>query len=202
MCLTSCAQKSKDASQLNELSTTMSERRFAEIRSDGDALSGVAVRYGDTATIKMGSMQMRETIEPGAFGDVGDVVLNLQHDRTQPIARTGEGGGLELTDTKESLRARISAPSYPRWNEITDLVNRRVLRGLSVEFTVPRGGEKVVESGGVISRTIVSANLRAIGLVDSPAYPDSTFLRSEDEFHKWLAGHRMRIVPRRMIAWL
>ena len=78
--------------------------RYAELRADGRTLQGVLVRYGDTAT------QFRERIEPGAFGDVAslDVLLNVQHSRSKPLARSGKGGGLELTDTPEELAVSAS----------------------------------------------------------------------------------------------
>ena len=45
----------------------------------------------------------REEFQAGAFGSVSalDVILNRQHDRRMPLARTG-GGGLVLTDSTAS----------------------------------------------------------------------------------------------------
>ena len=37
----------------------------------------------------------RESVDAGAFGTIGDVILNRMHDRNEPLART-EGGGLDL----------------------------------------------------------------------------------------------------------
>ena len=72
----------------------MLERRFVELRSEGERrLSGVAIRYGDTATTPWG----KERFSPGAFAPIGDVLLNAQHQRTVPLART-DGGGLTLVD--------------------------------------------------------------------------------------------------------
>jgi len=141
------------------------ERRFAELRQGpGRTLEGVAVRYGDTATLPWG----RERFEPGAFGDVAgaDVILNVQHDRTRPIARTG-GAGLALVDTSERLAMRAELPVTREADDALALVRAGVLRGLSVEF---RAVAERIE-GGV--RVIERAVLSAVGLVDTPVYPAS-----------------------------
>ena len=141
------------------------ERRFAELRQGpGRTLEGVAVRYGDTATLPWG----RERFEPGAFGDVAasDVILNVAHDRSRPIARTG-GAGLALVDTSERLAIRADVPPTQDGDDALALVRAGVLRGLSVEF---RAVAERIE-GGV--RVIERAVLSAIGIVDTPAYPAS-----------------------------
>ena len=38
-----------------------------------------------------------ESVDAGAFGTIGDVILNRMHDRGEPLART-EGGGLTFED--------------------------------------------------------------------------------------------------------
>ena len=51
----------------------------------------------------------RERIEPGAFAPLGDAILNAQHDRTTPLART-DGGGLTLLDSEAALEIRAELP--------------------------------------------------------------------------------------------
>ena len=146
------------------------ERRFSELRAEGRTLSGVAVTYGETARI--GSFS--ERFEPGAFGDVSglDVILNVQHQRARPIARTGgrdPGGGLTLIDSPESLRMRADLPPTREADDALALVRSRVLRGLSVEFRAIRDSWE----NGRSLRVIHEAKLGGLGLVDSPAYPGS-----------------------------
>ena len=85
------------------------EFRFCEVRREGRVLSGTAITYGDVA--RVGSM--RERFAPGALGDLAgaDVLLNVQHDRAQPLARTG-GGGLTLTDSATGLEVRAELPAH------------------------------------------------------------------------------------------
>ena len=147
----------------------MAEHRYSltEIRLEGRVLSGVALKYGDTAKLPWA----RERIDPGAFGDLSraDVILNSMHNRAIPLARTG-GGGLELIDTAESLQIRASLPETTACNDVLSLVRAKVLRGLSIEFRADK--EAWTQSEKL--RTIMRARLMAIAIVDQPAYPQST----------------------------
>lgn len=138
------------------------EYRSAE--GGGDTLNGVLVRYGDVAATPAGP----ERISAGAFGDVSslDVIANLQHQRTRPLARSG-GGGLTLTDDAESLAAEILLPDTTDGRDTAALVKQGVLRGLSLEFAAVAESR----SGGV--RQIDAARLLGLGVVDKPAYPQS-----------------------------
>ena len=150
------------------------QTRFAEIRADGNSLAGTVIRYGDEYIMRGNDYELIERIEPGAFGDLEnqDLILNMQHMRDQPLARTN-GGGLELTDSAESLemRAENNDPDFIR---ALAKVRGGLMRGLSVEFVPNKGGDVVRSVGDRIVRTVKSATLKAIGLVDTPAYPMST----------------------------
>lgn len=139
------------------------ERRYSpvEFREDGRGLAGIALRYGDTASLPWGE----ERIAPGAFGDLAnaDVVLNFQHRRDRPLART-QGGGLELRDTAEALSLSATLPETRDGDDALALVRNRVLRGLSIEFEATSERQE----GGL--RIIEGARLLGIGLVDKPAY--------------------------------
>ena len=150
------------------------ERRYFEIRADPDRrlLEGLALAYGDIAKIPGGE----ETIAAGAFGDVSslDLSLNVQHERGRLLARTG-GGGLVLTDSPERLEISATLPDTREANDALELVAKRVLRGLSIEFRATR------EARQGVRRIIHAAYLGGIGLVDRPAYPESTVAaRAED----------------------
>ena len=107
---------------------------------------------------------------PGAFGDLKEVdaILNIQHDRQRPIARTG-GGGLELADSPERLEVRASLPNTTTGQDAREMLESRILRGLSVEMKVL---DDEVDTGSRM-RTISRAKLRGLALCDRPAYGDS-----------------------------
>ena len=139
----------------------MSEKRFAELRQQGRTLTGTAIRYGDIATLPWG----RERFEPGAFGMVEslDVMLNSQHDRQTPLARTN-GGGLLLSDSAAALGIKAVMPDTQSANDVLELVRKKVLRGLSIEF------QATAERQENDLRIIERAELSAIGVIDKPAY--------------------------------
>ena len=160
------------------LDQTGTHVRYFDLRYDGErTLSGTAMRYGDVADLPWGE---QERFTPGAFGDIGqaDVILNRQHDRGRPLARTG-GGGLELRDTASELRITATLPDTTEANEALTLVRSRILRGFSIEFSMdgyPRSEDGVT----VVER----ATLRAVALVDRPAYPQALVDRRQLEMNE------------------
>ena len=141
----------------------MLEYRYAELRQDGRRLLGTAIRYGEIATLPFG----HERFEPGAFAPLSDVILNVQHDRGRPLARTS-GGGLVLHDDAAELRIEAALPKTQEADDTLSLVKAGVLRGLSIEFHATE--ERM--DGNV--RVIEQARLSGVSVVDSGAYPGST----------------------------
>ncbi|MDE0032112.1 MAG: HK97 family phage prohead protease [Deltaproteobacteria bacterium] len=139
------------------------ERRFAELRYDAERglIEGVAMRYGDRARIGPFSEEFRA----GAL-TFNDIIVNLQHDRSKPVARTG--AGLELRDSATELRVAITLPDTVHAREARELVAARIMRGFSVEFRAEtdrwEGEHRIVER----------ASLLGLAIVDRPAYSDST----------------------------
>ena len=151
------------------------QTRYVELRYDGErTISGVAMRYGDVATLyEHGDGKVQEKFEPGVFGNVRglDVIMDLQHKRDMQIARTG-GAGLDLMDTHTELtvRAELDEEDTDSRNALSK-VKKGILRGLSVTF---REDKYRVEYNGK-NRMIIheKAELRGVGVVDRPAYPAS-----------------------------
>ena len=136
----------------------MIERRAGlNFRVQGRTVSGTALRYGDVAD--MG--RFREMFVSGAFRPIGSVALNLQHDESRVLAKTGNG--LVLADGPRSLEVRAELSGKAEH----ELVRRGVLRGFSIEF---RAKNQRYEGG---TRIIESAELTGIALCDEPAYPES-----------------------------
>ena len=153
------------------------EYRFAPVALEGRVLSGTIMQYGEIAT----GAPRPERFLPGAF-EFDDVLLNVQHDRKRPLARTPDT--LVLTDTAEALTLTATLPETRECTDTLELVKNRVLRGLSVEFRV----KKQHFEAGV--RVIEKAILSAVGVVDTAAYAGAVVeARAEDEnrrVHVWL----------------
>ncbi len=137
------------------------ETRFTEIRADGKRLLGTVINYGDIAVVG----GQPERFAPGSLL-CSDVVLNRQHQRDRPLARTG--AGLILRDGPESLKMEAVLPETSEARDTLTLVSSGVLRGLSAEFEVI---SEHYEDG---TRVIDLANLSGLGVVDRSAYPAST----------------------------
>ena len=143
----------------------MPEYRFQEVERDGRELRGVVMPYGSLARI---SRITQERFSPKAFGDVDtlDVLLNVQHDRRRPLARTG-GEDMTLIDNASRLFMRAKLPETQEANDALTLLEKGVFRGLSVEF------DPVKERYQGNIRNIEKATLTGIGLVDRPAYANA-----------------------------
>ena len=155
------------------------EYRFHEFRADDGGIDAVVLRYGDRATI--GSFT--EEFRAGVFGDLGDVIANIQHQRAKPVARTG--AGLELQDSAEMLKANLRLPDTAFGREARELIDAKILRGVSVEF---RALEDEWQGN---HRIVKRASLYGIALVDRPAYSDSQIAE------RWARDLKLREEPGR-----
>ena len=164
------------------------ERRAAAVVSDGQrSLTGKIVLYGVPTSIDGGIFT--EQFEPGAFGDLSDadLILNFQHERSRPLARTG--AGLTLVNTETELAVHAVLPETREADDALTLVRSGIVRGLSVEFFADE------DSFDGSLRRITKARIADIGLVDRPAYPDATVeVRAAYERHQR--------APRRRRIWL
>ena len=136
------------------------ETRFTEVRADGRRLLGTVVKYGDVAVVG----GQPERFAPGSL-IASDVVLNVQHERSRPIARTG--AGLILRDSPQGLEMEALLPETQDGRDCITLVSSGVLRGLSVEF------QPIAEHEEDGTRVIDLANLSGLAVCDRPAYPAS-----------------------------
>ena len=146
----------------------MAERefRFCELRADASkrTLEGTLIRFDDTARI---AGVFNERVQSGAFS-YEDVLLNLQHQRHIPLARSGPN--LRISEDCQSLQLVATLANTAAANDALALVEAGVLRGFSSEFVVR---EDQWSNGGE-DRLIIRATLYGVGVVDTPAYPKST----------------------------
>lgn len=118
-----------------------------------------------------------EIIAPGAFDDVltQDTRGLFNHDPNYLLGRT-TSGTLRLTTDARGLAYEIDTPDTLT---IRDLVVAPIARGdmsgSSFAMRVAPGGDTWHEEDGVVIRTIYKvAELRDVGPVSFPAYPDSS----------------------------
>ena len=95
------------------------ETLAAENGAEHPTIKGVLLKFSDVATVR----GQRLRFESGAFGKLpDDVILNLQHERVFPIARTPdvrlseEGGELRISATLRTSRGRQALRGRPGQN--------------------------------------------------------------------------------------
>ena len=139
-----------------------------ELRVNGRELTGTAVEYGDVARVYDPTRRIviNERIEAGAFGDIGTVVLELEHRSDRPIAM--QPGALTLTDNPERLELRADLPHIADADALIAGVRTGEIGGLSVDMDVH--SDRLDASTRIIER----ATLNRVAAVSTPAYPQST----------------------------
>ena len=151
----------------------MIETRRAEVRAaSGRRLVGTPMVYGSEARVRHPSgIEVTERVSPFAFhGHIAsgaEIRLNLMHDKTIVVASTApsDRGRLELRDGPAELSMIATLPAGDVFDDVLKLVHDGDTAELSVEMRVQ--DEAVVGD----RRTVKTATLDAIGLVDRGAYP-------------------------------
>lgn len=118
-----------------------------------------------------------ELIAPGAFDEVlGQDVRGLfNHDPNYLLGRT-VSGTLRLSVDQRGLAYEIDTPNTQTIRDlVVEPLKRGDMSGSSFAMRVAPGGDTWHEEDGVIVRTIYKiAELRDVGPVSFPAYPDSS----------------------------
>ena len=145
----------------------MPEFRFSPLTTvevGAPHFEGVIMRYGAIGEGPYG----KEVFLPGSFGDLSQssILLNIQHDRSRPIARTPDT--MTLADTTSMLTLTAKPPDTTEVRDAKLMVQAKILTGLSIEFNATEHAHR----NGV--RVVSRAELVGVGLVDTPAYPAST----------------------------
>ena len=135
------------------------ELRFSEdlTRESPGRLTGTVLTYLESAHDRP------EVFERGALWWDDDVMLNVQHDRMQPIMR--------FTPYLDGDAVKVDAmlPNRTIGRDVASAVKDGTLRGLSVE--IERSSVQSQMVNGV--RRITRAKLVAAGVVDSGSYSGS-----------------------------
>ena len=126
-----------------------------------------------------------EVFLPGSFGNVeqASLVLNVQHDRGRPLAKSPHT--MRFIDTQSMLSMVASPPDTAEARDAKLLVQAKILTGLSIEFNCK---QQEMRDG---LRVISKAELVGVGLVDEPAYVTSTVEARRQE-HRALMGRSLR----------
>ena len=148
------------------------ELRADDSRQSPGRIVGTLMTYGKRASDRP------EIFADGALRwDDGGVVLNVQHDRAQPVMR--------FVPKVEGREVRIDTPlpDTQRGRDTATIIRDGTMRGLSVEFRADDEGM----AGGV--REVRSAVLLGAAVVDDASYKGALEVRERrrhGRFPRWL----------------
>ena len=152
------------------------EFRADETRQSPGRLVGQLIEYEARATDRA------EMFAAGALTWPADgVILNLSHDRKQPLLR------FTPTVTENRVMVDVQLPDTSRGRDAAVMVRNNTLRGLSVEFRSQEEGQR----DGM--RLVRRAALMGAALVDDAAYGGTLEVRD-----KAVSAHK----PGRATLWL
>lgn len=127
----------------------------------------------------------REKIAAGAFRNVlatGDNVVLIHNHNTDNLLSSLNSNTLELKEDDEGLYFRAILPNTLRGDEVHELVNSKVLDGMSFGF-IAKNDKWETENGEDIRTILEVGNLFEISTTAFPAYPDTSIAkRSYDKF--------------------
>ena len=149
-------------SEIRELRCAI-ELRADDSRQSPGRIVGELLTYGQRASDRP------EIFADGALRwDAGGIVLNVQHDRAQPVMRfvpVLEGRAIKINS---------SLPDTERGRDAATLIRNGTFRGLSIEFRALEEGKR----DGV--REVRAARLLGAALVDDASYKGSLEVRQRD----------------------
>ncbi|PSW05045.1 HK97 family phage prohead protease [Photobacterium rosenbergii] len=128
-------------------------------------LQGIAIPYFS----KSENIGWIETIESGAIDlqQSGDVLAVYYHKEENLLARTSSGT-LKLTEKPEGLYFEIELPDTTLANDLTELIQRGDLKGVSFNMTVL--ADRFDFTTEPPNRVIQHAVISEISIVPKPAY--------------------------------
>jgi HK97 family phage prohead protease len=150
-------------------------RSTTELRAtDEGKLVGYAARYNSPSHDLGG---FREIILPGAFDrtleENPDILALAEHDSTKVLGRT-TAGTLRITPDEYGLKVEIDPPNTSVGRDLTELVRRGDIRGMSFRFRPYANGASMDLNQTPPLRTLRSVELKEVSVVVDPAYPETS----------------------------
>lgn len=151
-----------------KLETRTIETEF-ELRDEGDGMtfSGYAALFDSPSH----PLPFIERIKPGAFTrslkSRNNVFMYYNHDSSEILAST-RAGTLRLYEDQRGLRVEADIAPTSTGKDVSTLIKRGDLAGMSFGFSVPSGGDEWNEDG--TERTLTSVRLGEVSVVSQPAY--------------------------------
>ncbi len=157
------------------------------LRADSTKLTGYAILF-DSPSQDLGGFI--ERVRPGSLkrslANPDNIRALVEHDPHKLLGRVGSGT-LQLREQDRGLYFELSLPDVSYARDISTLVKRGDIGGVSFGFRVNAGGEQWEMRDGQLVRDLTDIDLREISIVSDPAYQEtSVAVRSKQQ---WESTH-------------
>lgn len=146
-------------------------------KSDGNTFEGYAAVFDSPAHIKDWAGEYDEHFAPQAFNrTLKETTPQFLFDHgTHPlIGKMPLGVFQQLQPDSHGLYVRARMSDNWLIQPVRDAIRDKAITGMSVNFTVPKGGDVWAQQRGVNTRTVTDATLKELGPVVFPAYQLTT----------------------------
>ena len=136
-----------------------------------------------------------ETVRRGAFtaslASGSTVFLLNQHDFTEPLAKSGPGGTLQLEEDAKGLRFSATLPETRAADDVLTLARSGIVGGASFAFRVPAGGDRWPAND---KRELIRVDVLEVSAVTVAAYPGATVSARAMAHARGVYARRLRLL--------
>tara|TARA_R110000868_G_scaffold131339_2_gene341330 strand:+ start:567 stop:2474 length:1908 start_codon:yes stop_codon:yes gene_type:complete len=147
-----------------------------EVRSAGEGLPMNFRGYAAVFNAPSEPLPFTETIRPGAFKrslQAGREVRMFVNHNTDMVLGSTRSGTIRVTEDKRGLLVEGELPDTTYARDLSVLMQRGDVHGMSFGFSVPRGGDSWSQDGA--QRELGEVILHEVSVVTGfPAYPDTS----------------------------
>lgn len=147
-----------------------------EVRSAGEGMPMNFRGYAAVFNAPSEPLPFTETIRPGAFKrslQSGREVRMFVNHNTDMVLGSTRSGTIRVTEDQRGLLVEGELPDTTYARDLSALMQRGDVHGMSFGFSVPRGGDTFTENGA--QRLLSEVILHEVSVVTGfPAYPDTT----------------------------
>lgn len=155
------------------------DAQFAVTKVEGKptTLVGYAMVWNALSTDR-GGFKVR--LLPGSAKFTNPVLALFHHDAAEIIGNTGNGT-LRISTDEVGVKVEIDLPDTCCGRDLTELVGKRYIRGMSFAMVTAPEAHETVENGETI-RNCTSFVCDEISVTGTPAFPDASVeVKEEDE---------------------
>lgn len=164
------------------------DARFAVTKVEGKpaTLTGYAMVWNVLSTDR-GGFKVR--LLPGSAKFTNPVLALFHHDAAEVVGNTANGT-LRITPDDVGVKVEIDLPDTGTGRDLTELVGKRYIQGMSFAMVTAPEAHETVENGETI-RNCTSFICDEVSVTGTPAFPDATVEVVEGDDEEDGSGEQM-----------